>query len=146
MPEDRAFCPCGGDGLQATGQRFPNHVQSRAMNAPPPDSSSNDLEYGMNGSLSTGSVPQDQDDPTLRGFTLVDGQQGDRGTAMTHLNMNVGELRRLLARATMVLSILALPLITMTSVQAGGENMLGFQAKKSSGAGLVLLVSLQRAR
>ena len=85
----------------------------------------------------------------MRAF-LIGAQQkpaaGRRGTTMAHLNLNIAELRRLLARATMVLSILALPLITMTSVQAGGEGMLGFQAKKSSGAGLVLLVSLQRAR
>ncbi|WEX07703.1 hypothetical protein [Chelativorans sp. AA-79] len=58
-------------------------------------------------------------------------------------NLNLAELFHLMARAAMVLSVLALPLMLMGGADGAGG---GLYEKKTAGAGFVLLVSLQRSR
>ncbi len=53
---------------------------------------------------------------------------------------------RLLPKALIVASLFIAPLMAMETVRAGDEHILEGTYKKSSGAGLVLMVSLQRAR
>ncbi|WP_028033375.1 hypothetical protein [Chelativorans sp. J32] len=59
---------------------------------------------------------------------------------------NFLELKTLLARAVVALSLLALPMMAVSGIPAidGGTN--GFYKKQSPGAGFVLLVNLQRNR
>lgn len=49
------------------------------------------------------------------------------------------------SRALMLLSLLALPLMAVNTVRAGDQNIIVSDHEMSSGAGLVLMVSLKRA-
>lgn len=46
----------------------------------------------------------------------------------------------------MIAMVMWLPLMAMEGVRAGDQNIIEGTYQKSSGAGLVLMVSLQRAR
>ncbi|MCR4267452.1 hypothetical protein [Nitratireductor sp. ZSWI3] len=61
---------------------------------------------------------------------------------MTPLFSALGHLAKGLALAAVVAS----PLIAVQNVRAGHENIIEGHYEKSSGAGLVLMVSLKRAR
>lgn len=50
------------------------------------------------------------------------------------------------SRALILLSLIILPLTAVKTVRAGDENIIVSDHKTSSGAGLVLMVSLKRAR
>jgi hypothetical protein len=54
------------------------------------------------------------------------------------------DLRRTVARAAMLLSITALPLMAISGARSGAVDAIGGAYKAPSNAGLVLLVSLQR--
>mgnify|MGYP001167337576 CR=1 FL=1 len=58
---------------------------------------------------------------------------------------NFSELRSLLARAVMALSVIFLPLMAVGGLHAV-EGANSVYKKQSAGAGFVLLVSLQRSR
>lgn len=58
----------------------------------------------------------------------------------------VTETLRLLPKALIVASLFIGPLMAIETVRAGDAHIIEGTYKKSSGAGLVLVVSLQRAR
>lgn len=53
---------------------------------------------------------------------------------------------RLLPRVAILAMAMWLPLMAMDRVRAGSDNIIVDNQRMSSGAGLVLMVSLQRAR
>ncbi len=53
---------------------------------------------------------------------------------------------RLLPRVAILAMAMWLPLMAMDGVRAGSDNIIVDNQRMSSGAGLVLMVSLQRAR
>lgn len=52
---------------------------------------------------------------------------------------------RLLPRAALLATLVVTPMLAVTHLQAGQQNVIEAPAPKKMGAGLVLLVSLQRA-
>ena len=52
----------------------------------------------------------------------------------------------MLPRAAVIVAALAAPIAVVQNVQAGSESILEGTYEKSSGAGLVIMVSLQRNR
>jgi hypothetical protein len=63
---------------------------------------------------------------------------------MNRINANLRTILRLLPRAAVMLVLLAAPVLAVPSLQAGNGNTIEAPAMKKTGAGLVLLVSLQR--
>jgi len=57
---------------------------------------------------------------------------------------NAGILLSVTLKACLILAALAGPLMAVKAVNAGSEQTIGELPRMSSGAGLVLLVSLQR--
>ncbi|MBX3575812.1 MAG: hypothetical protein KF723_01290 [Rhizobiaceae bacterium] len=55
-------------------------------------------------------------------------------------------LRQIMPRATILLGLLALPLVAMPVVNAGEKVTIEAPSPKKMGAGLVIMVSLQRAQ
>ncbi|WP_379061214.1 hypothetical protein ACHMW4_26815 [Mesorhizobium sp. UC22_110] len=64
---------------------------------------------------------------------------------MTSLAQNAITLLRLLPRATLILLLLAAPVLAVPMMRANAGSTIEAPAPKKTGLGLVLLVSLQRA-
>lgn len=63
------------------------------------------------------------------------------------MNMNaVAQILQTVVRATLLLSLVVVPAMAMEGMRAGDENVIEGSYKASSGAGLVLMISLRRAR
>jgi len=58
----------------------------------------------------------------------------------------LANVMRLLPRVAILAMAMWLPLMAMDRVRAGSDNIIVDNQRMSSGAGLVLMVSLQRAR
>ncbi|MDZ5698332.1 hypothetical protein [Chelativorans sp. M5D2P16] len=58
----------------------------------------------------------------------------------------LSQVSRAAPRALVFLSLLMLPVIAMGSVHGGEEDIIAGSYKASNGAGLVLVISLKRAR
>ncbi|MCT8991603.1 hypothetical protein NYR54_15095 [Chelativorans sp. SCAU2101] len=58
----------------------------------------------------------------------------------------LANVMRLLPRVAILAMAMWLPLMAMDGVRAGSDNIIVDNQRMSSGAGLVLMVSLQRAR
>jgi hypothetical protein len=63
---------------------------------------------------------------------------------MSRINANLKTILRLLPRAAIMLVLLAAPVLAVPSLQSGNGTTIEAPAMKKTGAGLVLLVSLQR--
>ncbi|CAM5582275.1 hypothetical protein MAUB1S_09809 [Mycolicibacterium aubagnense] len=64
---------------------------------------------------------------------------------MTSFAQNTITLLRLLPRATLILLLLAAPVLAVPTMRANAGSTIEAPAPKKTGLGLVLLVSLQRA-
>ncbi|MFD9898041.1 hypothetical protein [Mesorhizobium sp. NPDC059025] len=64
---------------------------------------------------------------------------------MTSFAQNAITLLRLLPRATLILLLLAAPVLAVPMMRANAGSTIEAPAPKKTGLGLVLLVSLQRA-
>ncbi len=63
---------------------------------------------------------------------------------MSRFNTNVRTILRLLPRTAIMLMLLAAPVLAVPSMQPARQSTIEAPALKKTGAGLVLLVSLQR--
>jgi hypothetical protein len=63
---------------------------------------------------------------------------------MNRINANLRTILRLLPRTAIMLALLAAPVLAVPSLQSGNDATIEAPAMKKTGAGLVLLVSLQR--
>ena len=64
---------------------------------------------------------------------------------MTRSSLSGFQMLRALPRVVLLTAALFAPLIAMQSVQAGSQTIIEDKRPPSSGAGLVLIVSLQRS-
>ena len=65
---------------------------------------------------------------------------------MVNTVSRLADVMRLLPRVAILAMVMWLPLMAMDGVRAGSENIIVDTQRMSSGAGFVLMVSLQRAR
>jgi hypothetical protein len=63
---------------------------------------------------------------------------------MSRINTNLKTVLRLLPRTAIMLMLLAAPVLAVPGIHAGSGATIEAPAMKKTGAGLVLLVSLQR--
>lgn len=68
-----------------------------------------------------------------------------KATTMNSLAQITRQTLRLLPRAALLATLVVTPMLAVTHLQAGQQNVIEAPTPKKMGAGLVLLVSLQRA-
>lgn len=68
----------------------------------------------------------------------------NRSTTMNRMHADRFSLTSFLPRAAMMLAVVAAPLLAINAVQANSGSVIESSYRASSGAGLVLVVGLQR--